>query len=196
MADTNTFARTVHDLGLAAWFGGSLMGAVGLNTASGEVGDATDRLRVANAGWGAWAPVQAGAILAHLIGGAQILKENKGRVRTQRGVASASGLKTAATLGALGVTAYSGLQGKKLVKAETEAKSQPGGADGIEVVSGVDPAPQTPSDVAAAQKRLKLLQWLIPLLTGAILVINARLGEQQRPGEVARGIVDRMVPGR
>jgi hypothetical protein len=28
MAQDNTFARSLHDLGLAAWFGGSLMGAV------------------------------------------------------------------------------------------------------------------------------------------------------------------------
>jgi len=37
MAPTdNTVARTLHDLGLAAWFGGSLMGAVGLNGAAAE----------------------------------------------------------------------------------------------------------------------------------------------------------------
>jgi hypothetical protein len=31
MAQDNTLARSLHDVGLAAWFGGSLMGAVGLN---------------------------------------------------------------------------------------------------------------------------------------------------------------------
>ena len=32
MAPTdNALARTLHDLGLAAWFGGSLMGATGVN---------------------------------------------------------------------------------------------------------------------------------------------------------------------
>ena len=29
--DDDTLARSLHDLGLAAWFGGSLMGAIGLN---------------------------------------------------------------------------------------------------------------------------------------------------------------------
>ena len=33
MAQDNTLARSLHDLGLATWFGGSLMGAVGLNGA-------------------------------------------------------------------------------------------------------------------------------------------------------------------
>jgi hypothetical protein len=40
MAPTdNTVARTLHDLGLAAWFGGSLMGATGLNGAAAAVED-------------------------------------------------------------------------------------------------------------------------------------------------------------
>lgn len=30
----NTLIRSMHDLGLAAWFGGSLMGAIGLNGAT------------------------------------------------------------------------------------------------------------------------------------------------------------------
>ena len=34
MSSRNTVVRTLHDLGLAAWFGGSLMGAVGVNGAS------------------------------------------------------------------------------------------------------------------------------------------------------------------
>jgi hypothetical protein len=34
MAQDNTLARSLHDVGLAAWFGGSLMGAVGLNGAA------------------------------------------------------------------------------------------------------------------------------------------------------------------
>jgi uncharacterized membrane protein len=58
----NTLARTVHDLGLAAWFGGSLMGAIGLNGASKEVDDPRQRARVANAGWARWTPANAAAI--------------------------------------------------------------------------------------------------------------------------------------
>jgi hypothetical protein len=57
MAPTdNTVARTLHDLGLAAWFGGSLMGATGVNGAAAVVQDPTQRLRVANTGWARWTP--------------------------------------------------------------------------------------------------------------------------------------------
>jgi hypothetical protein len=41
----NTVIRSMHDVGLAAWFGGALMGAVGLNGATSEVDDPTDRAR-------------------------------------------------------------------------------------------------------------------------------------------------------
>jgi hypothetical protein len=42
-----------------------------------------------------------------------------------------------------------------------------------------------------------VLQWAIPALTGVVLVvINARMGEQQRPTQVTGGLVRRLLPGR
>jgi hypothetical protein len=41
-----------------------------------------------------------------------------------------------------------------------------------------------------------MLQWALPALTGALLVMNSLAGEQQRPQSVARGVVDRLTPGR
>ena len=42
--------------------------------------------------------------------------------------------------------------------------------------------------------RLLLLQRIIPALTGAIIVVDAKLGEQQRPANVLEGITAR-IPG-
>ena len=36
----NSLVRSLHDLSAAAWFGGSLMGAVGLNGAASDLGRA------------------------------------------------------------------------------------------------------------------------------------------------------------
>ena len=47
-----------------------------------------------------------------------------------------------------------------------------------------------------AQRQLTALQWVIPVLTGAVLVVNARMGKQQRPTQVTRGLVRRLLPGR
>ena len=46
MSERNTVIRSLHDVGLAAWFGGSLAGAVGINGAAADVPDRNQRLRV------------------------------------------------------------------------------------------------------------------------------------------------------
>ncbi len=176
----NTLSRTLHDVGLAAWFGGSLMGAVGLNAAAGAVDDPAQRGRVANEGWDRWTPLNAGAIGAHLLGGAAILLANRKRVAGQKGVAGMTALKTVMTGAALGVTAYSRVLGRKVAS----QKDMPVG-------SGTDPIGQTPDDVAKAQQQLKALQWAVPATTAAILALNSYAGEQQRPSEVSKGMRDR-----
>src|SRR3712207_9070817 len=90
----NTLSRSLHDLGLSAWFGGTLANAVALNAAAGEAGSASDTGRVANAGWDRWTPVNAAAIGAHLVGSVGQLLGNRKRVAQQQGVAGMSTLKT------------------------------------------------------------------------------------------------------
>ena len=180
---TNTLARTLHDVGLAAWFGGSLMGAIGVNGAASDVDDPTQRARVANAGWGRWTPVNFVAIGAHLLGGAQLTLANKGRLAGQKGVGSATVIKAGFTAAALGATGYARILGERVMK-----------AGDVPVAGGTDPVSSTPPDVAAAQRQLQYLQWGIPLLTGSVLAMNSFMGEQQRPKEVKRGIVSRLNP--
>ncbi len=178
MSERNTVVRSLHDLGLAAWFGGTLAGAIAVNGAAAVVPDKTQRLLVANAGWARWTPVNLAAIAAHLVGGAGLLYANKGRVAAQSGVGASTAAKTALTGAALGVTAYSRALGKKLEQAA-----------GTPVEGGTDPAADTPEDVAKAQQQLKITQWVIPALTGGIAVLNALHGEQQRPKQQLPGIL-------
>jgi len=185
MTADNTVSRSLHDLGLATWFGGSLMGAVGLNGAAAEVEEPRQRLRVANAGWNRWTPVNLAGIAAHLAGGAALLGANKGRVASQQGVTQATVVKTALTGAALAATAWSRALGAKLDQAGE-----------VPVEGGTDPSGDTPEDTAKAQRQLKVLQWVIPALTGAVLVLNARMGEQQRPAQVTGGLLGRLLPGR
>src|SRR5437588_9319054 len=86
MTERMTVARAMHDVGLAAWFGGSLMGAIGVNGAASEVDDPHQRARIANAGWARWTPFNLVAIGAHLVGGIQVLRRDKPRVAAQSGV--------------------------------------------------------------------------------------------------------------
>jgi hypothetical protein len=184
MSNRDTVVRSLHDLGIAAWFGGSLMGAIGINGAAADVDDPTQRARVANAGWDRWTPVNAVAIGAHLIGGIGIIRGNSHRIAAQKGVAGATVLKASLTGAALVATAMSRAAGQKVIS-----------AGDVPVAGGTDPLPSTPPDVAKAQKQLKVLQWVIPALTGAIVVMTSYQGEQQRGDQELKGVVGRIGQG-
>lgn len=178
----NTFARSLHDVGLAAWFGGSLMGAVGVNRSAAAAARNKDTTSVAGAGWSAWTPVNLAAIGAYLIGGADLTLENKGRLVAQRGVGSTAFAKAALTAVALGATGYSRLIGQRVIAAE-----------GTPAQDGTTPAQGTEPDVAAVQRQLAVLQWVIPAATGGLIVLSALKGEQQRSSQVAGGVVHRLA---
>jgi hypothetical protein len=185
MDKQNTIARSLHDLGLAAWFGGSLMGAIGVNGASQVVDDPTDRARVANAAWAKWTPVNAAAIASHVIGGVPITWSNKGRLAAQPQARWVNAAKGATTLAALAATAYARYAGQQVMDAEQQATSMPvQDADGMPVQDATTPDSRTPEQAANAQRQLTALQWVVPALTGGLLVLNAKAGEQQRPAAV------------
>jgi hypothetical protein len=178
----NTLARSMHDVGLAAWFGGTLANAVALNAAAAQAGNPDRTGAVANVGWDRWTPVNAAAIGSHLVGSVGQLAGDAPRVAGQRGVGSMVLMKTALTVIALGATAYSRVLGKK-VSAQTDVAAE----------SGTEPAATTPDDVAAAQRRLAMLQWAVPAITGALVVVSAFAGEQQRATEVHKGFLHRIL---
>jgi hypothetical protein len=144
----DTVSRSLHDVGLAAWFGGTLANAVALNPASAEADTADGTGRVANTGWNKWTPINA----------------------------------TGLTVAALAVTGYSRLLGRKVARVES-----------VPALAGTEPAASTPEDVAKAQKQLSLLQWAVPALTGALIVVSSLAGEQQRPTQVKKGILARFT---
>jgi hypothetical protein len=177
MSNRNTVVRSLHDLGAAAWFGGALMGAIGVNGAAAAVREPKDRARVASVGWAKWSPVNAAAIAAHLAGGGAILYANRRRAKHQSGVTANTVTKIIATGAALGATAYSGALGAKTAQ-----------GDGHAAHGATEPSSETPDDVASAQRQLKYLQWVLPVLTGTVVVLGAQQGEQQRPKEILAGL--------
>lgn len=181
---TNTFARALHDVGLAAWFGGTLANAVALNPAAAQAEGEHATGAVANIGWDRWTPVNAAAIGAHLAGSVILLASDTKRLAGQEGQVSAALAKTTLTAAALGVTVYSRVLGRK-VSENTH----------VPAASGTQPTEATPSAVANAQRQLRALQWAVPALTGAVVVVTSYLGEQQRPSAVRRGVLGRLTPG-
>ena len=182
---THPVIRSLHDLGLAAWTGGSLMGAVGLNAAASNLDDPRLRSRAATAGWSRWAPVYAAAIGAHLVGATGLLVTDWPRVRSQQGVARSSAIKTATTGVGLGVAVWSGLLNRKMDQ-----------AGAVPVAGATEAAPSTPPDVSRALRQLKLVQWLNPAVGLGLIALSDWQSQQQRASEVAKGRVQRLLPAR
>jgi hypothetical protein len=170
-------SRAAHDVGLSAWFGGTLANAVALNAASAKVTNPQQSGQVANAGWDRWTPVNAVAIGAHLLGSIGQLLDNRERIGNQSGVTAMVAVKTGLTAAALGATGWSRIAGRTV-----SARSD------VPVEGATRPHADTPLAVAKAQKQLDVLQWVIPALTGALVAVSAFAGEQQRPRAVAAGL--------
>ncbi|GAA5004516.1 hypothetical protein [Actinopolymorpha pittospori] len=181
MTEQDTVMREMHDLGLAAWFGGSMMGAIGLNPAAEEESTQEGKQRVASSGWAKWTPVNAAAIALHLVGAAGLAYANRRRIGAQKGVLAATVAKTALTGAALGATAYARVLGKRIELAASPDQKQ------------ADKAEKHPVSVGSAQSQLRLVKWAVPALTGGIEVLNSLHGEQQRPSRQARGVLRRLA---
>lgn len=149
---------SVHDVGLAAWFGGAWMGAVGLNGATIEVDDHTQRTRVANAGWFKWAPIAGIAALVHVLSAGAL-----GRLSTP-GATHCRLCRLRALLSGVAIVATleTGWSGRRVVR-----------AGDVPVATAVTPIRATPDAVASAQRRLRIAQWMVPVATGSIFVVNA-----------------------
>ena len=173
---TNLISRSAHDLSLATWFGGSLMGAVGLNGATAKAKDPSERLRLSTLGWARWTPVQIAAAGIHTVGGLGLILGNSKRVANDSSSQANTIAKTAITLVTMGATGYSGYLGVKIGKHADE------GAAGA-----TEPGAGSSKELASAQKQLAIVQWVIPALTGVLVVLGAQQGEQQRG---LRGLLD------
>lgn len=181
---SSPLARFAHDLGLAAHFGGSLMGATSLNAAAAELSNPSERARASTRGWSRWAPADLGALAAHLAGSAVMLKTDLPRVTGQDGFRGPTAAKAALTLATLGGAAYSGALNRRMAAAGPAP-----------VRGATEPGPSTPPEVARTQRQLKAVQWANPLLSGGLVVLSSWLSEQQRPGQSARGVVGRVASG-
>lgn len=125
--------------------------------------------------------MNAAAVGTHLLGRVGLLAANRSRLATQQGVVTMAIMKAGVTAAALDATVYARMLGQKASE-ETD----------VPVESATEPSDSTPEDAAKAQQQLSALQWAIPALTGLLIVVNAFAGERQRPGEVRRGLVNRL----
>ena len=141
--------RGVHDVGLAAWLGGSMFGKFALNPAVAGIADKSERGKVANLAWNGYNVVSSvglgSAALGYLAARSTELSDSNITDVERTLYRVQDGLMVAAVVTGIA----NGVQGGRL------AKQAPDGAVPIE--SGTKPAPETPPAAAKIQKSLGLL---------------------------------------
>ena len=187
MTTSNTLAnatRAVHDIGLAAWLGGSMFGKFALNPAVRLAQDKSDRGRIVNGAWNGYNAVNSLGLGAVALGwaGARVTEARNGQMTdTEHKLAL---VKDALVATAVVTGVASGVQGGRL------AKQAPEGAVPIE--DGTTPAAETPPPAAKIQRRLGMLGNLNIITGVALAAVNALLAQQSysRP-PLKRGLLRR-----
>ena len=189
---SHVVAQSVHDLGAALWFGGAVMGVAGVNKAGNDLRDPLDKVRVAESAWRRFAPVQWAGIAAVLGAGTQLTRASRGRLATQHGWARAGGTKAAVAVAGAAASAFAAYSGNKIGQL-TEQAARSG--QQLDVQDASTPSAQTPPDIVRWQRRQRAAQYLVPLTSGANIVLNAYLVQTYRPAATARGLLRRVLPG-
>lgn len=172
MHKVSSTARAAHNLGLAAWFGGSLFGLVALNPSVSRISDKQERGRVLNESWARYNAISAVAIVSTLaswrLGG---LKQNA-ELRTPALERAKNVLLGGATVSALAA----GVLGARVAGDAPEG----GPAGGTPVESGTEPGPETPPGAARAQRLIRFFGSGALTMLASVIVLSA-VSDASRP---------------
>lgn len=180
MATLSTTAWVLHDLGLAAGFGGNLFGQLALHPAVRSIESKRERGKVTHVAWDRYKIVNAIALAAMagtwLIGRTVLSGRAVGR-GTQPLVFAKDVMVGGAVASGLGAVFFGTLLDK-----------EQGGAPAIE--SGSEPAAETPARTARLQRTTNTLGRISLVLNAATMamttVLAMKAGESQRWGVISR----------
>ena len=162
-------ARVGHDVGLAAWLGGSMFGKFALNPSLAKISDHAERGSVANAAWNGYNVVNGLGLGAAAAGWAAARFTETHPENLSGREEALSRAKDGLMAAAVVVGAVNGIQGARL------ARQAPEGA--VPVETGTQPAPETPPNAAKIQRSLEVLG-NVNIITGVALVaVNAILAQ-------------------
>ncbi len=178
MKKASKFSKVAHNLGISAWFGGTVFGQISLNPTVSSISDTRERGRVLNEAWARFHAVNLPAALAALLGWRLGGLRDEAQVR-------APGLARAKDL-LLGGAAFNTLVSALL--GATVASRAPRGYTPVR--SGTRPAPGTPTGAASAQRLLRLSGNGSLTLLAATVIVSALI-ETAEPKP--RGLLSRLL---
>jgi hypothetical protein len=159
-------ALALHDLGLAAGFGGSLFGRLALNPSVKEISSKEERGRVVNAAWNGYNIINGLALgttaLTWLIGRSALSGREFGRDVRRWVIAKDIFLGSTLVTGLYGM-----ISGRYLA-----------GQVSLPVEAGAQPAPETPSAPAQVQKSLNVIGILNLISAAGVIATTAVLNNK------------------
>ncbi len=190
--DNHFVAQAVHDLGSALWFGGTVMGAAGVNKSGNQLTQGIDRIRVASSAWARFTPAQWAGIAATLLAGARLTAVGGRRIALQQGFGSVGALKAGIVLAGAGATGYAAYCGSRIgaLAEQAEQRGTP-----VEVKDATIPTAATPPEIATWQRRQRLTQFAVPVLAAANIVCGSYLVQSYRAVSTVKGVARRFLPG-
>ena len=184
MAKLSTVAWVVHNLGLAACFGGQLFGKLALNPKLDTLSSKEERGKMLNAAWNRYNAVNAASLGVAAatwfvgragISGHAIDGDARNLVLAKDALFVASGLTGLASI----------ISGLRLTR------QAPEGATPIQ--TGTEPAPETPEEVAGLLRTVNVLGNVSLGLIGSIIAVTTILS--QKAGQSTRwSAVSRFLP--
>jgi hypothetical protein len=178
MKEASKFGKVAHNLGLSAWFGGTLFGQVALNPTVSSISDSNERGRVLNEAWARFQAVNMPAALSTLLGW------RLGGVRKDAEL-RAPGLTRAKDVllgGAALNTLASAVLGATVASHASEGF--------VPVRSGTTPAPETPPGAARALRMLRFFSnGSVALLAASVIVSGLIEAADPKP----RGLLSRLL---
>lgn len=190
--DNHFVAQAVHDLGSALWFGGTVMGAAGVNKSGAQLTQGIDRIRVASSAWSRFQPAQLAGIGATLVAGLRLTQVGGRRLALQKGFATVGALKAGIAVTGAAASGYAAYCGAQISKLAEEAEKS---GTRLEVQDATLPTASTPPEIAKWQQRQRVTQALVPALAGANIVCNSWLVQSYRAGATLKGVLGRLLPG-
>ena len=170
MSSRNTVVHSLHDIGLAAWFGGARMDAVGLNWGR----ERCHRSHRPGAGGVRGGPVGTGerrAIGAHLVGGIGLILGNRTRLAVHGGTRTNTIVKSG--------DGVSGQYRVQWLAVRPGRQGRKGPRGGRQHPLRVDPTRVSGGDAATPYRAVGH-----PGVTAVLIVLGAQQGEQQRAAQL------------
>lgn len=163
--------RAIHDVGLAAWLGGSMFGKFALNPAVAGISDKRERGKVANLAWNGYNLVNSLGLGSAAVGYLAARSTEIGDGKITGSERTIYRIQDALMVTAVSSGVANGIQGARLAKQSSDGA--------VPIEDGTTPAPETPPVAARIQKSLGVLGNL-NIVTGiALVAVNAIQSRRQ-----------------